>query len=538
MPLTARPLAVTLIGIGLSIAVPLTPSVADEPTYRAGKKCTIVGTPGADRLVGTRRTDVICGLGGKDTIIGRGGNDRIVSGAGNDVIRGGAGRDVVNGGPGIDTLTGEGGQDELVGGPDADDMSGGGGQDDLQGGGGNDHLDGGPRPDDLDGGVGSNTCVVGADDAASRCVYDLNAPTVVALEPSATDVDVSAADRQVTVRVRVTDDTGVRSVFVTLTRHGQGSTFDGDQSRLVAGTVRDGWWRSTIKLPRYARSGTYGYSVGMYDQMGRGAAADDFQDVVLNVTSVDDTELPVLESLSAPTPGTVLDVRSRGAQLRVTAHLTDNLSGIGYAYVCATPVNQYIGGTSCPDFQLVSGTARDGTWSVTVSIPEGAVSDQWKLRITIVDRANPSARASYYPDIEWWGPHISPAGYGVFDVIGSDPPEPTQDPEVATIDLTPTTVDTLANAATVSGTVTFDDPDAVVTRGELALQQTQPGGYTGIEYVASLIRGADGLWRAQVVLARGAPPGRYQARVIAYDSRGTGHIRYLDAYVTVVDSRT
>lgn len=536
MPLTARPLLITLLAIGLSMSVPVARSVADEPTYRAGKKCTIVGTPGADRLVGTKRADVICGLGGNDTIFGKGGNDRVVSGAGNDVVRGGTGSDVVDGGSGRDTLSGEVGRDELVGGAGADDLFGGDGQDDLQGDGGNDHLDGGPQPDVLDGGAGSNTCKVSAEDAASRCVYDLHAPTVITLETSATDVDVSAGDRYVTVRVRATDDTGVGSVFVTLFRHGQGSFFEADRSRLVAGTRRDGWWQSTIKLPQYAPSGTYSYTIAMYDQMGRWVTADDVQDLVLNVTSVEDTELPVLESLSAPVPGTVLDVRSSGAELRVTAHLTDNLSGVESAWVCAVPVNLFLGGgTSCPHLRLVSGTARDGTWSATVPIPRGAVTDQWKLSITIVDRANPTAWAQYYPDIEWWRLQISPAGYGVFDVIGSEPPAPKQDPEVSTIDLTPTTVDTLARPATVSATVKFDDPDAVVTSAHLSLRHTQPG---GIGYGADLSRGDDGRWRAQVVLARGAPPGRYQAEVIAVDSRGTGHIRHLDAYVTVVDSRT
>ena len=34
------------------------------------------------------------------------------------------------------------------------------------------------------------------------------------------------------------------------------------------------------------------------------------------------------------------------------------------------------------------------------------------------------------------------------------------------------------------------------------------------------------------------PPGTYQARVVGRDSLGTGHIFYVDAFVTVVDSRT
>lgn len=536
MPLTARSLLLALLAIILGTAGLGAPSFADGPTYRAGKKCTIVGTPRADRLVGTQRADVICGLGGNDTIVGKGGNDRVIAGAGNDTVRGGAGGDVVDGGAGTDTLGGDGGGDALSGGAAADHLSGGGGQDDLEGDAGDDHLDGGPQPDDLDGGAGSNTCVVGADDEALRCVYDLAAPTLVALEQSVADLDVSAADERVTVRVRATDDTGVKAVFVRLVPHAGGGTFASNDSRLVAGTVRDGWWQATIVIPQFAPSGTYGYTVGMYDQMDRWVTADDVHDLVLRVTSIDDTEPPVLQSLSAPEPGTVLDVRTEGAGLVVTAHLTDNLSGIESALVCASPVNEYLSSPSCADFERVSGTARDGTWSATVPIPQGSLTDQWKLWITMRDRANPEVPAGYYADIDPWGPHMSPAGSGVFDVIGSAPPEPTQDPEVSSISLTPTTVDTLSRAATVSGTVAFDDPDAVMTGGVLALQQRRPDGYSDVEYSAHLTKGTDGLWRADVVLARGAPPGQYQARVAVYGDRTGGNIHYLDAFVTVVDS--
>ena len=50
----------------------------------AGRRATIVGTPGRDRLRGTRRADVIVALGG---------NDRVVAGAGRDIVCGGAGDD-------------------------------------------------------------------------------------------------------------------------------------------------------------------------------------------------------------------------------------------------------------------------------------------------------------------------------------------------------------------------------------------------------------------------------------------------------------
>jgi uncharacterized delta-60 repeat protein len=89
-----------------------------------GKKATIVGTSGNDKLRGTRRSDVIAGLGGNDTISGGAGNDVICGGAGNDKISGGAGKDKLYGGAGRDRLNGGSGKDALNGGAGKDSCAG------------------------------------------------------------------------------------------------------------------------------------------------------------------------------------------------------------------------------------------------------------------------------------------------------------------------------------------------------------------------------------------------------------------------------
>ncbi len=86
-----------------------------------GRRCTVIGTPGADVLHGTPRDDVICGLGGNDLLDGRGGADLLDGGAGNDVLTGGPGDDTMLGGPGRDTLyAADGFRDSVDGGPGAD----------------------------------------------------------------------------------------------------------------------------------------------------------------------------------------------------------------------------------------------------------------------------------------------------------------------------------------------------------------------------------------------------------------------------------
>ena len=74
-----------------------------EYVYRcAGRRATIVGDDGPDKIKGTKKADVIVANAGKDKIRGRGGNDRICGGKGKDLLVGGKGTDRLKGGKGKD----------------------------------------------------------------------------------------------------------------------------------------------------------------------------------------------------------------------------------------------------------------------------------------------------------------------------------------------------------------------------------------------------------------------------------------------------
>ena len=127
-----------------------------------GRKATIIGTTGRDKLKGTRKADVIVGLGGKDTIKGGGGGDRICSGGGNDHVSGQGGSDRLSGGTGNDAISAGSGNDRASGGSGKDKLLGGSGKDVLSGGGGNDKLLGQGGRDRLKGGGGRDRLVGGA----------------------------------------------------------------------------------------------------------------------------------------------------------------------------------------------------------------------------------------------------------------------------------------------------------------------------------------------------------------------------------------
>ncbi|HEY6729603.1 MAG TPA: hypothetical protein VI039_01105 [Solirubrobacterales bacterium] len=122
-----------------------------------GKKVTIKGTAGDDRIVGKKASDVIWGGGGDDTITGGpNGNDTICGGPGNDSINGGRGYDSLHGDGGDDDLEGDTGSDMVDGGEGNDIVSGSKGADGLHGGGGDDVIIGAKGPDKISGGGGND----------------------------------------------------------------------------------------------------------------------------------------------------------------------------------------------------------------------------------------------------------------------------------------------------------------------------------------------------------------------------------------------
>ena len=144
---------------------------ADAAKSCFGKRATIVGTPGNDRLVGKKANDVIVGLGGNDVISGGPtGNDRICGGggkdningkSGNDRIQGDAGNDRITGSIGNDRINGGGGRDVVHGSASNDEVAGGGGKDKVFGDNGNDKAQGDGGDDLVDGGLGDDIPRIG-----------------------------------------------------------------------------------------------------------------------------------------------------------------------------------------------------------------------------------------------------------------------------------------------------------------------------------------------------------------------------------------
>jgi len=131
-----------LAGVAAESAVQATAG----PGSCLGRRATITGTAGSDRIPGTDARDVIVARGGADRIRSGPGNDIICAGPGPDLADGERGRDRVVGGEGDDAVLGSRGGDRLEAGRGEDEVLG-----DPEGHGSNDRLFGGPGSDSLGG---------------------------------------------------------------------------------------------------------------------------------------------------------------------------------------------------------------------------------------------------------------------------------------------------------------------------------------------------------------------------------------------------
>jgi hypothetical protein len=365
----------------------------------------------------------------------------------------------------------------------------------------------------VDGGAGTNWCDAPAGDRQLHCARDTAAPQVLGIALSRTVVDVTSAAATVTVSAHVVDDTGVRRVQA------------GSVATLTRGTVRDGWWSTTVRVPRYAAPGSAEIDVFVTDRVGR-TGMRSFADAVAITDANPDRTPPVLQSVSM-TPSSV-DVRAAAKTVTATVRITDDLAGVGTAYLC--PAHQYAdyyGGGECSVLSLVAGTTRDGTWRASSTIPRGAVGGDWDFQVWLEDASGNHPTGYWFgPDqIAWnaahdqvWGQPI-PGGGGVVHVTGSSD---SNAPVLRTVTLSSATVDTSHGAVEVTAEIAGTDVEGISAASLFISGQADDGGNVDIlwdgdfELVSGTSR--DGVWRARFTVPGGTPAGRYDLQVVLQDT--------------------
>jgi len=377
----------------------------NDVIYGAGGNDVIRGGEGNDRIYGEGGNDIISGDAGNDSVSGGIGSDRLNGGVGNDQVSGGdssdmisgdSGNDSVNGDAGSDTVHGDIGTDAVSGGVGNDVLNGGVGNDQVSGGVGDDALMGGAGTDQIYAGTGADTCAAdSADRVSGACTVDKTGPTVAWITvPSAVTAgetftatfslkDPSSIDPN-SPNVKI----GGASGWVT-TWCGDGGSFPLMAAR-VSGTIAEGVWSVTCKVPDKAVNDRYSLFISAQDSFANSA---DFSSADFTVVGGSaDNVAPLISDVVIPTsvkPGETITLTWRASD-------PSGVKDTPYPWVYR-PAPQFgvIYGPGVEAPVRTSGTAFDGAYSQTLTVPANSVNGTYYLYISVRDELGNKTYENY-----------------------------------------------------------------------------------------------------------------------------------------------
>jgi predicted RNA-binding protein with TRAM domain len=223
---------------------------------------------------------------------------------------------------------------------------------------------------------------------------DVAAPTLSQFDFSPKSVDVNSGAKGVVVTARVTDATGANAPTLIISSDSTTQTLGFGPMSRISGTATDGVYQRTVTIPTTAATG--GWTVKIYpldDTLGNGDATFHSHPQKLTVTNTPtDTAPPVLSQFDF-TPKSV-NIQSGTKDVVVTARVTDATGANAPTLIISSDsTTQTLGFGS---MSRISGTATDGVYQRTVTIPTTAATGAWTVKIYPLDDALGNDDATFH----------------------------------------------------------------------------------------------------------------------------------------------
>jgi phosphotransferase system IIA component len=321
---------------------------------------------------------------------------------------------------------------------------------------------------------------------------DVTPPTFIDASLDKNTFNLDDGPAVVTVTVKAADPSGVVAPFVSASSMMTGQSAGYGQMALVAGTAVDGTWQRTITIPVSAAIGTWSVTLhSLVDTLGNHSNAGTIGSIMLSRPGPSDTTAPTL--LTATIDKTSFDLGVGPATFTVTLAASD-ASGVKAPSVAATSAmfGQSVG---LGPMTLTAGTATNGTWQRTITIPATAPSGTWYVTL--------------YPleDIHGTSSH----SYSTIGTLTLHAPIPA---DVAAPSFISGTVDKTTfnlgdGPAVVTVSVRAIDPSGVAapTIGADSTATDQTAGFGPMTLVAGTT--IDGTWQRTITIPDSAAPGTW-----------------------------
>jgi hypothetical protein len=377
------------------------------------------------------------------------------------------------------------------------------------------------------------TPLAGLGAAPASATTDTAAPNLTAFDFTPSTIDTSAGAQTITFTAHVTDDvsglnlsSGTYLYFSSPSGRSVQATF----SKRTSGTAQDGDYQGSVTLPRWSEQGTWRFSYGYLADAASPShshyySTSDFTTAgfptTFTQTGTGDVTAPTLTGFTI-TPSTI-DTSATAQTLTLTAHVTDDASGLGvpangYSSSSIT-INPPSGGTMYSNHSIqfaldaskrVSGTALDGVYRTTVTIPRYSEQGSWRVLSGYLTDTAGNSRSISGTDLDTAGMQSSFTQTGVGD---------TTPPALASLTISPASVDTSAAAQTVTVTARITDAVSGVGPYATSLWFSSPGGSKSVSAYLDASRRISGT----------AQDGTYQVAITVprYSEQGTWRLNAL-----------
>jgi hypothetical protein len=393
---------------------------------------------------------------------------------------------------------------------------------------------------------------------------DTSPPQVTSFDISPAVVDTESAPQTVILTMTLTDDQSGVALFTDPDiQFGQiswgalkpwdGKAFSPTPTLLVyperiEGTSLDALYRAVVTLPAGVKSGEWKIPwLQLSDKVGNTVrlSTDDIETLfgegcatVTNTAATADTTPPQVTAFGLE-PSTV-DTQEGPATVTATMTLTDDQSGIAtrgdleaHTYSMSSLSLAPLTGTQSAGDLLtrIAGTGRDGVYTVTLTLPQGAQSGVWRAHLHLADRAG--------NEIDFFPSDLEPRfGAGCAHVDNAVVVSDTTPPRVRSLSITPPEVnaETGDQRLTIAMRVTDDLSgvnDAYSAEGrEIVEVRLRP--LTGTQVVTVWPRRVsgdmhDGMYSAEATIPHDAVAGVWQVdRVVLTDRMGNTSVLFTD----------
>jgi hypothetical protein len=331
---------------------------------------------------------------------------------------------------------------------------------------------------------------------------DIEAPLITDFTLTPAEVDVTSEDQLVKVTAHVDDNiSGVSYVGVAAASPGGKQGISTTLAR-VGGTDNEADFAGTLRFHQYAAVGEWKITeVSLRDN------ANNYQPVdaaelrfyglpnAVQVSGTEDIEAPVLTAFTL-TP-TEVDVRSGDQQVKVTAHVDDNLSGVSYVGVSAASPDGKQGISTT--LARVGGSDQEAIFEGNLTFHQFAAAGEWQInQVSLRDNAN----------------NYRPVGPGELQEVGFPyavqvkEPDTTM-PQLLELAIEPDEIDTAAEAQTVRLVAHIVDPSSVNKAVFVFKSPSGQATVSGGQFIGISGTPLDGFYEIPVTFPQGSELGEW-----------------------------